>query len=63
MEGSTTRVGSAEWDEEWVMCSCNLCKCQKRRRRRIALEHTSKHGEFDCQFFDEACQQGTVSLR
>ena len=30
MEGSTTRVGLAKWEEEWVMCSWNLCKCQKR---------------------------------
>ena len=63
MEGSTIRVGSAEWEEEWVMYSCNLCKCQKRQRLRIALEHISKHGEFDRRLFDEACQQGTISLQ
>ena len=63
MEGSAIRVGLAEWEEEWVMCSCNLCKCQKRRSCRSALEHISKHGEFDRQLFDEARRQGTVSLQ
>lgn len=59
MEGST-RVGSAEWEEEWVMCSCNLCKWQKKRRRRIAMEHVKQHGEFDRRLFDEARRHGTV---
>ena len=47
MEGSTTRVGLTEWEEEWVMCSCKLCKCQKRQDCRIPLEHISNHGDFD----------------
>ena len=62
MEGSTTRTGSAGWEEEWVMCSCKLCKWQKRRRRRIALEHIKRHGEFDRQLFEEARRHGTVIL-
>lgn len=41
--------GSHEWEETWVMCPCSLCKFQKRRRRRISLEHVEKHGEFDRQ--------------
>ena len=60
MKGSTTREGTAEWEEEWVMCSCNLCKWQKKRRRRIALDHIKHHGEFDRQLFDEARRHGTV---
>ncbi|MCO5551795.1 hypothetical protein L7F22_005297 [Adiantum nelumboides] len=60
MEGSTTRVGSAR-REEWVMCSCNLCKWQKKRRRRIALEHIKQHDEFDRQLFDDARRHGTVT--
>ncbi|MCO5564316.1 hypothetical protein L7F22_017976 [Adiantum nelumboides] len=61
MEGSTTRAGSARWEEEWVMCSCNLCKWQKKRHRRIALEHIKQHGEFDRQLFDDARRHGTVT--
>lgn len=60
MEGSTTRARTAEWEEEWVMCSCSLCKWQKKRRRRIALQHIKQHGEFDRQLFDEARRQGMV---
>ena len=59
MEGST-RAGSTESDEDWVMCSCNLCKWQKKRRRRIALEHVKQHGEFGRHLFDEARRHGTV---
>ena len=56
MEGSTRITGTVEWEEEWVMCSCNLCKWQKRQRRRIALEHIKQHGEFDRQLLDKARQ-------
>ena len=59
MEGST-RVGLAEWEEEWVMCSCNLCKWQKKRWRRIAVEHVKQHNEFGRHLFDEARRHGTV---
>ena len=42
------------------MCSCNLCKWQKKRRRRIALEHVKQHGEFGRHLFDENRRHGTV---
>ena len=60
MEESSSRAGTTEWEEEWVMCSCNLCKWQKKRRRRIALDHVKQHGEFDRQLFEEARRHGTV---
>lgn len=60
MEGSSARPGSSEWDEEWVMCSCNLCKWQKRRRRRISMQHISEHGEFDRTLLDNALRQDSV---
>ena len=39
--------GTREWEEQWVLCPCALCKFQKRRRRRISLQHLQRHGEFN----------------
>lgn len=52
--------GSHEWEEQWVLCPCKLCKCQKRRRRRISLQHLQKHGEFDKRLLLLPPQSGAV---
>lgn len=53
--------GTCEWEEQWVLCPCKLCKYQKRRRRRISLQHVQKHGEFNRDLILNPLQDYTVT--
>lgn len=62
METQSPREGSQEWEEAWVLCPCSLCKWQKRRRRRISLQHVEKNGEFDKNLLLQCCVHNEVLL-